>query len=172
MCSCSPAPRALFLATSVPSGGWLHGQQCQCGLWGFIWASMHCAETKNCLPGRQRPLFLQPSRGPALAGTKLQQKMKSILHRSYVNRCVPLRWCKREKNWKHMLVWIKPFRWLQENTFDNSVKWMLTRKRKQNLAPQKHWQVKKKNPTPALAMGQKSWTGFSKKVLLASRWGG
>lgn len=102
MCSCSPAPRTLFLATSVPSGGWLHGQQCQCGLWGFIWASMHCTETKNCLPGRKRPLFLQPSRGSALAGAKLQQKMKSILT-GIMSTDVPLWWCKREKK-ENMLV--------------------------------------------------------------------
>lgn len=71
-----------------------------------------------------------------------------------------------------MLVWIRPFRWLQENTFDKKVKWTLTRKRKlkknKELTPQKHYCMKK-NPTPALPMGQKRWRGSSEKVLQLSR---
>lgn len=70
-----------------------------------------------------------------------------------------------------MLVWIRFFRSLQENTFDKKVKWTLTRKRKlkknKELTPQKHYCMKKN--IPLLRSLWDRWRGSCEKVLQLSR---
>lgn len=124
MCSCSSTSEEVFLATSVPGGSWLYGQQCQRGLWSLLWAGVHCTKTKNCLLRWQGSLFLQPPRSSTLAGAELQKEMKAMLTIwRFVQFHALLAWYKRETSCT--LFWISSVWPVSEELVKNSkVKWI------------------------------------------------